>query len=349
MERYTLPYRDERGFCNIFLSAIGGDGANTAAKMLFLIAVEEMGLDGAYDAKYGSEKTGTPTDVSVRLCECGTKIRESGPTNRPHILCVFHDDLIEVLELYRGLHENPTVIVNTTKPPSEVRRMLRLPEGTICTLDASGIADRAKSRINIPMLAALCRVLKFPEDVVKRKIAGQWPRSAEANLAAFDLVAAATGTQRVERDPFLDYLPPVSPRGQIGYLNMLNGGAIDATTHSTYGRRNQVAGRGFVPEFDPEACNGCAICLTVCSDPGGLVWLKGKVAGLDRAFCKGCMRCVEVCPETKKGRALRRPDQARHGERSSALETDRAVSRSAGENGMSPEMLAERLPRSGGA
>ena len=55
------------------------------------------------------------------------------------------------------------------------------------------------------------------------------------------------------------------------------------------------------------ACIGCAICLTVCSDAGGLIWEHDKVTGIDTAFCKGCMRCVEVCPATGRGQALTLP------------------------------------------
>ena len=61
MEQYKLPYQDSLGFCNVFISAIGGDGANMAAKLLFKIGVTALGLDGAYDARYGSEKKGTAT------------------------------------------------------------------------------------------------------------------------------------------------------------------------------------------------------------------------------------------------------------------------------------------------
>ena len=84
----------------------------------------------------------------------------------------------------------------------------------------------------------------------------------------------------------------------------LNGGTVDALTHTTINRDNRVAGRGRVPIFHPEACTSCGICLTVCSDPGGLLWREGRMQGIDPLFCKGCMRCVEVCPQTKKGKAL---------------------------------------------
>jgi len=305
---YELPYLDRLGFCNVLMSAIGGDGANMAAKLLFKIAVSELNLDGAYDAKYGSEKKGTPTDVSLRLCALGTPVRTSGPTEQPHILGIFRAGLIEPLQLNRGLQKDATVIVNTTESPDQIRDRLKLHSGTIICVDAETIAGETNSRLNMPMMALICRALKFPEDVVQEAIKKAWPYVAEANIAAFK--RAYEGVAEKSFTPRADY--PLAPpstvaRGQIGYENMLNGGAIDALYHTTVNRNNQVSGYGFVPEFNPEACSGCAICLTVCSDPGGLIWKDGKLAGIDYAFCKGCMRCVEVCPTSKRGKALTRP------------------------------------------
>ena len=305
---YQLPYRDRLGFCNVFLSAIGGDGANMAAKLLFKIGVSELDLDGAYDAKYGSEKKGTATDVSLRLCEKGTPVRTSGPTMTPNILAIFRPGLMAALKLNRGLLADATVIVNTTDSPAEVRKVLKLNSGKIICVDAETIATETRSRLNMPMMALVARVLGFPADVVERAIEKTWPYAKEANLAAFE--AANTDIQEetfAASDEYPLEPPATVARGQIGYANMLNGGAIDALTHSTVNRNNQIAGYGFVPEFDASACTGCAVCMTVCSDPGGIIWKDGKVIGIDYAFCKGCMRCVEVCPATKKGKALSSP------------------------------------------
>ncbi len=111
MPSHVLPYQDDLGFTNILMSALGGDGANLAAKLLFKIAVEKLDLDGGYDAKYGSEKTGTTTNVSIRLAPYGTPVRESGPTRRPHMLSVFRELLIRTQDLVRGLQADATVMV----------------------------------------------------------------------------------------------------------------------------------------------------------------------------------------------------------------------------------------------
>lgn len=303
MDRYGLPFRDGLGFCNVLISALGGDGANMAAKLLFKIGCEDLGLDGGYDAKYGSEKKGTPTDVSVRFCPLGTPVRQSGPTSTPHILVIFHADLIGPLELGRGLAPDAACIVNTVRSPEDIRQGLRLHSGRIVCIDATKVAFETKSRLNMPLLGILTQELGFPAESVTSRVAKLWPKAASANVAAFRRALETIELQRFEANGY-PLLPACATRGPLGWRNMLNGGTIDALTHNTSGRDNRISGRGKVPEFHPERCSSCGICLTVCSDPGGLMWQNGRMIGIDQAFCKGCMRCVEVCPETKKGRAL---------------------------------------------
>jgi pyruvate ferredoxin oxidoreductase gamma subunit len=306
MAEYVLPYQDELGFTNIFLSALGGDGANMAAKLLFKIAVEKLDLDGGYDAKYGSEKTGTPTDVCIRLCKSGTPVRESGPTRHPHMLSVFREKLIQAQNLVRGLQANATVMVNTTKSPAQIREMLRLHSGKILALDVTRIALETKSRLNMPMLAVLCDQLGFPAEVVKEAIAGQWPKAQAANLAAFDKAVGEASRESFEPKAEYPLVEPVTVTSPIGYENMLNGGAIDALTHVLVpGAGAEPLGR--VPVFNLELCSHCGLCLVPCPEPGSIVWKDKKMAAINPVYCKGCMQCVEICPTTKRGKALTEP------------------------------------------
>lgn len=305
MSTYQLPYQDRRGFTNCLLSAIGGDGANMAAKLLFKLGAKYLNLDGAYDAKYGSEKKGTPTDVSLRLCNFGTPVRESGPNNRPHILCVFREHLIRPLGLNKGLQPDATVIVNTCRPASAIRDELQLHSGTIITLDAAKIALETHSRLNMPMMAVLAHMLKFPEEAVIHAIEDTWPKAVAANVAAYKQAVGGATSETFAADGKYELAEPSEVRGAIGYINMLDGGAIDSLRHSTIGRNNAGARSNPAPVFDREACIDCAKCLTVCADPGAIVWEDGKMAGVDLSYCKACLRCVEVCPETKKGQALK--------------------------------------------
>jgi len=306
MPEYKLPYQDDLGFTNILMSGLGGDGANMAAKLLFRIGVEKLDLDGGYDAKYGSEKTGTPTDVSIRLCRYGTPVRESGPTRRPHMLSVFRETLIATQNLVAGLQPNATVMVNSTKAPAEIRALLRLPSGTILTFDATRLALETRSRLNMPLLAVLSDQLGFPAEIVKEAIAAQWPKARDANLAAFDRVVGEVKSQAFA--PSRDY-PPVEPApvvSAIGYENMLNGGAIDALTHLQVPAPDAEP-LGRVPVFTLEICSHCGLCLVPCPEPGAIVWKNKKMVSINRLYCKGCMQCVEICPTTKHGKALTEP------------------------------------------
>ena len=309
MSDYQLPYQDGRGFTNCLLSAIGGDGANMAAKLLFKIGAKYLNLDGAYDAKYGSEKKGTPTDVSLRLCYFGTPVLESGPNNRPHILVVFRESLICSLGLNKGLQENATVIVNTRRSADEIRDEMQMHSGTIHTLDADTIAATTHSRLNMPMMAMLSHVLHFPEEAVRHAIEDTWPKVVAANLAAYEKAVSESYSKHFAADGKYELVPPSEVRSVIGYCNMLDGGAIDTARHSTLSKDNSKARFNLPPTFSREACIDCAKCLTVCADPGAIVWAENKMAGIDLSYCKGCMRCVSVCPTTKKGKALHNPEE----------------------------------------
>jgi len=308
MSQYQLPYEDKRGFTNCLLCAIGGDGANMAAKLLFKLGAKYLNLDGAYDAKYGSEKKGTPTDVSLKLCYYGNPVLESGPNNTPNVLVVFREGLIKQLGLNKGLQENATVIVNTTRSADEIRDELKLHSGTIYTIDADSIAAKTRSRLNMPMMAMLAHVLKFPVDNVKHAIEDTWPKAAAINLAAYEASVTESASKTFAADGKYELVPPAEVKSPIGYCNMLNGGIIDAKTHSTITKNNSNARFNEPPVFNADACINCAKCLTVCPDPGAISWKDGKMVGIDLTYCKGCMRCIEVCPLTKKGKALIDPE-----------------------------------------
>jgi pyruvate ferredoxin oxidoreductase gamma subunit len=309
MAEYVLPYQDDLGFTNILMCGLGGDGANMAAKLLFKIGVEKLDLDGGYDAKYGSEKTGTPTDVSIRLAKYGTPMRESGPTRRPHMLSVFREKLIATQSLVRGLQPEATVMVNTTRSPAEIRKMLKLHSGKILALNATRIALETKSRLNMPMIAVLSEQLGFPAEMVREAIASQWPKAKAANLAAFDLAIGLVKTEHFEPCPDYPLVEPARVTSAIGYENMLNGGTIDALT-SVQVPDPDSEPLGLVPVFVAELCSNCGLCLIPCPEPGSIVWKDKKMVAINPVYCKGCMQCVEICPTTKRGKALTEPELA---------------------------------------
>jgi pyruvate ferredoxin oxidoreductase gamma subunit len=307
-----LPYQDELGFCNVSMVALGGDGANALGRMLFDLAVHVMDLDGGYDAAYGSEKKGTPTSVSVKLCDVGTSVRAVGPTHTPHILVIFREHLIEGMKLNEGLQEKATVIVNTRLEPDEVRDRLKLHSGKVICLDATDIATKTKSRMNIPLFAILAHTLGFADDKMTDAISKAWPKAKEANLAAYSAAAAEARFKDYPADGKYALVPyDFVNAGEIGWANQDEGAIVHNVQHLNI-RSTGTMRTGLIPIFNAEACIHCVKCFFTCPDPGSIVFKDGQMVGIDYDFCKGCLRCVYVCPETKKGHALEQAVEAEH-------------------------------------
>lgn len=56
-----------------------------------------------------------------------------------------------------------------------------------------------------------------------------------------------------------------------------------------------VAPSSFIPEFNPELCDGCSTCVDACQV--GALSLQGDLPVLDENFCLGCGICVSHCPK----------------------------------------------------
>ena len=50
-----------------------------------------------------------------------------------------------------------------------------------------------------------------------------------------------------------------------------------------------------MPVVDPEKCNGCGLCLSVCSCKA-LVLVGGVVTVIETKECGWCTQCEVVCP-----------------------------------------------------
>jgi len=309
---YSLPYQDEYGFCKILMSAIGGDGANTVGKMIFELGVNEFNLDGGYDAKYGSEKTGTPTSVSIRLCPDDVEVRTSGPTQSPHILVGFYLSVLKKQGFHKNLPEGATVAINTKLSPEEIRDEIELYSGKIITLDAGKIVDETGSRLNMPMLWLLARELDYPFDAVENAVAKKWPSVKETNLAAFNRAEELYEEQTFEpKEEYKNIQSKEEQPSPIGYENMPYGGSLPSRYFLTQPHPERTHALGIEPQFDPEICIHCGNCVLNCPDPGAIVFEDGAMKGINADICKRCMRCTLVCPETKKGKALVRPSKTK--------------------------------------
>lgn len=116
----------------------GGQGAVTSAKLLANAAFR-AGFAGVTSApSFGAERRGAPVTASTRLDD--EPIRVYSQVTRPDIVIVLDESLLAVGGAAVGLKPGGTVVVNTTRPASE----LGLPANVrIFTADVTGAAQSA--------------------------------------------------------------------------------------------------------------------------------------------------------------------------------------------------------------
>lgn len=160
----------------------GGQGAVTSAKILANAAFR-AGFAGVTSApSFGAERRGAPVTASTRLDDA--PIRVYSQVTSPDIVVVLDESLIDVGGAASGLREGGIVIVNTTRPGSE----LGLPEGSrVFTADVTGAAEAAGVVVGgMPMVsgAILGSVAKatglFDLDHIQAAIADGFPAKAAA-------------------------------------------------------------------------------------------------------------------------------------------------------------------------
>lgn len=304
-----LPIKNERGFFEIRLEAIGGLGANLAGQILAEAAVLSAGYNGVNFSSYGSEKKGTPVRSFIRLAEYDTEIFDHSPVEFPHVIAIFHESLYKTVPVTKGIQANGIVLVNTTKDFQAIRELLALEHGRVATVDATGIAIEENSRVNMVMLGALCRLLPFikPEylyHTIERTFASKNPSSIEANTRAF---TRGVKEVRIEHEGKMDRKlskKAVSrEKSRSGYQTMPIGGIVTLPANSME-KDLSISRTGFLPALNLNLCIHCAKCDLVCPD-FCFVWeekedKRGRpmmfLKGIDYQYCKGCLKCIEACP-----------------------------------------------------
>lgn len=304
------PRKSARTNLAIRLEAIGGQGANSAGKILAEAAVLGMGYSGNHFSSFGSEKRGTPVRSFVRLSTEGQEIRNASGIRHPHLLVIFHESLISTHpEILEGLSEDSDVVVNSSKPA----RRLTFPSGTkmrsLTTIDARALSDKNglhSSSLNTAMLGACVPLLpEIPQHVLESHFLRFFDRLPEslkkANQTVFRKAAKSARPKMVHANQFSakksEPLSAIQPR--LGYANAPIGGVILNPGNSVL-KDNSASRKGTVPKLDRELCFHCGYCDMVCPDLC-FSWERGadgaaKLKGIDYQYCKGCQKCVTACP-----------------------------------------------------
>ncbi len=303
----TIPYANENGCYEMRLESIGGLGANLCGKLLGELGAAYLGFNASAFSSYGSEKRGSPVKAFVRWSSPEREILHNSPVEHPHILVLFHEALSKTLPVTAGLTENSIIVVNTNNTPSQTRDNLRLHSGTVCCIDALGLATQSQSRVNMVMLGAIAKASGFiPLDAVKALVAEtlgkKYPALLQKNLEGVEQGYNNLKTERFSPDGKYEAVPYGERSSKWGYVNAPLGGE-NPLFGSTVSNDLSPSREGFIPLFVYEKCIHCGLCDTTCPDmvfqflPGEFKGRKTMMnRGLDYRHCKGCLRCVDVCP-----------------------------------------------------
>jgi pyruvate ferredoxin oxidoreductase gamma subunit len=286
------------------MEAIGGQGANSAGKVLAEAAVLGMGFTGNHFSSFGSEKRGTPVRSFVRFSPSRKEIRSASSVRHPDLLIVFHESLIESHpDLLEGVSDSTDLLINSARAASVHRFPRSNRPRSVSTIDASNISLKLGCGLNSVLLGAAARLL--PE-VHNEKLEASFTsffqkmsaRDLKVNLNGF-----REGLKRVRRSVIkeaqLVEVEQHSALPQLGYLNAPIGGWIINPGNSAL-KDNSASRKGVLPKLDRDLCFHCGYCDMVCPDLC-FVWKKdadgkAQLQGIDYQYCKGCQKCVVACP-----------------------------------------------------
>lgn len=169
----------------------GGQGAKTAS-LLLADAAFNTGKYIQGFPEYGPERMGAPMTAYNRISD--TPIRIHSNVYTPDYVIVVDESLILKTDVKNGLKEGGAILVNTSKPISEIRKKLGNFTGKIYTIDATKISMETLNA-NFPNTALLAAVVNISnimdktsfisnmEDAFKHKFARK-PEVIEPNIVA---------------------------------------------------------------------------------------------------------------------------------------------------------------------
>ncbi|MBK9323060.1 MAG: 2-oxoacid:acceptor oxidoreductase family protein [Bdellovibrionaceae bacterium] len=295
-----------RKLLSIRMEAIGGQGANSAGKILAEAAVLGMGYAGNHFSSFGSEKRGSPVRSFVRVSTENKPVRTASYIKHPDILVVFHESLLDSHnEITDGATASTELIINSKKDPQNIRLPYGLKLKRVTTIDATTVALKSKCGLNAVMLAAI--VEACPE-IKKEKLAqtltsyfsGLSEIVRKNNLDGFEAAFKYIKSHRFSEDQCNREIQ-TSPLPEMGWINAPIGGVIINPGNSAL-KDHSASRKGYAPLFTKELCYNCGFCDMVCPDYC-FVWdldptgaKAPALQGIDYQYCKGCQKCVTVCP-----------------------------------------------------
>lgn len=172
----------------------GGQGAKTAS-LLLADAAFNTGKYIQGFPEYGPERMGAPITAYNRISDQPITIHSN--IYEPDYVVVVDDTLLSSVPVTDGLKKEGAIVINTTKTPEELKKLLKGYEGNIYTIDARKVSIEALGKYfpNTPMLAAIVKVtgimtdeelLADMQNSFKHKFAKK-PEVIDGNMKALEL------------------------------------------------------------------------------------------------------------------------------------------------------------------
>lgn len=289
----------------IRMEAIGGQGANSAGRILAEAAVLGHQFTGNHFSSFGSEKRGSPVRSFVQFSPAHQAIRSASFSGTPQLIIIFHESMLtRWASSLEGAGPDTDLLVNTPLPPGKLLFPTGLRVRNIYTVDALKIAANSDCRVNSVLLGAATELLpelrpQVVEEAVQRFLGKLTPQASRANHAGFLAGAKAVRGAAFRTDQASAPLE-ASAQPRLGWLNAPIGGVI-ANPGNTVLKDHSVSRKGVVPKFLADVCCHCGFCDMVCPD-FCFVWEPAPATGepvlqgIDYQFCKACQKCISICP-----------------------------------------------------
>jgi len=134
----------------------GGQGAKTAALLLGEAAVQAGKYVQAFP-EYGPERMGAPVQSFDRISDQPITLHCS--VTNPEVVVVLDPSLMEGVDVTSGLAEDGVLLINTSKSPEEMRKLIDWKGEKLYTVDASTIAMETIKR-NVPNTCMMGALIK---------------------------------------------------------------------------------------------------------------------------------------------------------------------------------------------
>lgn len=167
----------------------GGQGAVTAAKVLAEVAMKTGKHVQAFP-DYGPERSGAPLRAYNRISD--SVLRLHAAVKNPGVVVVIDPSLLATVDVTEGAAPDAVFVINTNHCPADIKKLLKIENQKVFTVDASKIALETIGRPipNTPMLGALAKAtgivtLEDLLDDVKRSFGKKFSEQIiNANLEA---------------------------------------------------------------------------------------------------------------------------------------------------------------------